>query len=251
MLLAQGRVALGVSLGTVLPEERLATAARWTGKALLIAQRLGDTEFLAHTLRMHGNELRKAGHEPAAVARLEQAAELTPDATGQGTALALLSRATGELGAPDRFDHAIGRYRDLLDQHPGDGMLFNPFTFREIELRGLMATGRADQAVRVVDAAQVDAAPAAPQWHIIERVTAGQVLLEAGERHGAEEALRTALQAAEAQRLPHQIQRAIRAARVGPLETVGADGEAALQRLRDLLGQSALTGADSVSRPAQ
>lgn len=32
VLLAQARVALGVSLGTVLPEERLAAAARWTAR---------------------------------------------------------------------------------------------------------------------------------------------------------------------------------------------------------------------------
>jgi transcriptional regulator with XRE-family HTH domain len=59
MLLGRSRVALGVSLGTVLPEERLVTAARWTGRALLIAERLEDPTFLAHALRMHGNELRR------------------------------------------------------------------------------------------------------------------------------------------------------------------------------------------------
>ncbi|MEU5853056.1 helix-turn-helix transcriptional regulator [Saccharopolyspora shandongensis] len=235
-LLGQARVALGVSLGTVLPEERLTAAARWTGKALIVAQRLGDRAFLAHTLRMHGNELRKAGHASAAVARLEQATELADDPTGRGTALALLSRATGELGDGDRFDNAITGYRELLDQHPGSGLLFNPFTFREIELRGLVATGRAREAVRIIDTAQVDAVPAAPQWHIIERVTSGRVLVEAGDRQGAAEAFSTAVRAAEAHRLPHQIQRAIRAAKPGQLHDVVADGEAALQRLCALLG---------------
>ncbi|WP_228809395.1 hypothetical protein [Nocardia farcinica] len=61
ILLAQARVALGVSLGTVLPEERLASAARWTGQAVEIAAHLDDPVFHALTLRMHGNELRKAG----------------------------------------------------------------------------------------------------------------------------------------------------------------------------------------------
>lgn len=240
-LLGQARVALGVSLGTVLPEERLTAAARWTGKALIVAQRLGDRVFLAHTLRMHGNELRKARHVPAAVARLEQATELADDPAGRGTALALLSRATGELGDGDRFDSAITGYRELLEQHPGSGLLFNPFTFREIELRGLVATGRAREAVRVIDRGQVDAAPAAPQWHIIERVTSGRVLLEAGDRQGAAHAFRTAVHAAEAHRLPHQIQRAIRAAEPGRLHDIVADGAAALQRLRDLLGPSAIS----------
>ncbi|MGW2545508.1 helix-turn-helix domain-containing protein, partial [Kitasatospora sp. NPDC001574] len=35
-LLARARVGLGVALGHVLPEERLATAARWTGKGVAI-----------------------------------------------------------------------------------------------------------------------------------------------------------------------------------------------------------------------
>jgi transcriptional regulator with XRE-family HTH domain len=239
-LLGQARVALGVSLGTVLPEERLAAAARWTGKALIVAQRLDDRVFLAHTLRMHGNELRKAGHVPAAVARLEQATALSDDPAGQGTALALLSRAVGELGDSDRFDRAILGYRDLLDQHFGSGLLFNPFTFREIELRGLVATGRAREAVRIIDTAKVDAAPAAPQWHIIERVTSGRVLLEAGDLQSGAVAFRAALRAAEAHRLPHQIQRAIRAAEQGQLHDVVADGKAALQRLCSLLGPACL-----------
>lgn len=97
-------------------------------------------------------------------------------------------------------------------------LLFNPFTFREIELRDLIATGRPSEAVRIVDTPPVDATPAAPQWHIIERVTSGRVLLEAGERQGTAEPFRTAaVQAAEAHRLPHQIQRAIRAAESGHL----------------------------------
>ncbi len=38
-LLAQARAELGVSLGYVLPEERLTSAARWTGRALWLAER--------------------------------------------------------------------------------------------------------------------------------------------------------------------------------------------------------------------
>jgi len=64
-LLAQARMSLGVALGHLLPDERLATAALWTGRALRIAWHLGDRPLLGLVLRMHGNELRKAGH-PAA-----------------------------------------------------------------------------------------------------------------------------------------------------------------------------------------
>lgn len=232
LLLGQARVALGVSLGTVLPEERLATAALWTGRALAVAERLDDPVFLAHTLRMHGNELRKANHIPAAIARLQRAASISTDHLGQGTAFALLARAAGEHGDAALFDTAIDHYRALLDAAGGSGMLFNPFTFREIHLRGLVATGRAEHAIRVMRGDDFDAVAVAPQWHIIERVTAGEVFLAAGCRDDAEHALRTALVAAEAHRLPHQVQRAIRVARAGRLPTVAADGGVVLARLR-------------------
>ncbi|WP_285635357.1 helix-turn-helix transcriptional regulator [Lentzea sp. NBRC 102530] len=235
ILLGQGRAALGVSLGTVLPEERLTAAARWTGKALVIAERLGDRAFLAHALRMHGNELRKADHVGAAIARLSRAVAVSEDREGQGAAFALLARAAGEHRDPDLFDLAINGYRERLDHGGGRSMLFNPFTFREIELRGLVATGRTAAAARVMQAGQPDAAPVAPQWHIIERVTAGKVLLAARQRDGAEASLRAALLAAEVHRLPHQIQRTIRAAKAGKLSQVEVEGLAALQRLNDLL----------------
>lgn len=235
ILLGQARVALGVSLGTVLPEERLAVAARWTGKALLIAQRLGDRAFLAHTLRMHGNELRKAAHKMAAVARLEQAMHLTDDSVERGSALALLARATGETGNTAAFDHTIAAYRDLLDQHVGDSILFNPFTFHEIHLRGLIATGRATEAAdRVHDSPSATAAPA-PQWQVIERITAGHALLAANDISNAENALQSALRAAEIRRLPHQIQRVQRIARSAELHALAADAEIALTTLRAYL----------------
>lgn len=235
ILLGQGRAALGVSLGTVLPEERLTAAARWTGKALVIAERLGDRAFLAHALRMHGNELRKADHVGAAIARLSRAVAVSEDREGQGAAFALLARAAGEHGDPYLFDLAINGYRERLDDGGGRSMLFNPFTFREIQLRGLVATDRAADAVQLMRTEIPDAAPVAPQWHIIERVTAGQVLLAARQRDGAEDALRTALIAAEAHRLPHQIQRTIRAADDGGLAEISAGGRAAVQRLNLLL----------------
>jgi len=52
---------------------------------------------------------------------------------------------------------------------------------------------------------------------------------------GASEALRTALTAAEVHRLPHQIQRTIRAAQSSGLTEISASGQAALLRLNRLL----------------
>jgi transcriptional regulator with XRE-family HTH domain len=234
ILLGHGRAALGVSLGTVLPEERLAAAARWTGKALAVAERLGDPVFLAHALRMHGNELRKADHVGAAVAHLSRAVAVSADQEGRGAAFALLARAAGERGEPDLFDYAINHCRALTDRNPGRGMLSNPFTVNEIHLRGLIATDRAAEAVHLMRSEQ-PSGPVAPQWHVIERVTAAQVLLAAAQRDEAEEALQAALFGAESQRLPHQIQRTIRLGDDAGLAEISTSGRAAFRRLNDLL----------------
>ena len=60
-LLARARMSLGVALGHLLPDEQLATAARWTGRALRIAWHLGDRPLLGLVLRMHGSPTRAAG----------------------------------------------------------------------------------------------------------------------------------------------------------------------------------------------
>lgn len=233
ILLAQARAALGVSLGTVLPEERLASAARWTGQAVEIAEHLDDDAFHAHTLRMQGNELRKAGHAVEAVERLERSLALSRDPADQGGTLAFLCRALGELGDAERFDTALDTYQRLLDTHPGRGLLFQPFTLREIRLRGLLGTGRAVEAgVQLNDIA---GAPAAPQWHIIERVTTGEVLVAIGDAGTAVSAFTEAIAAAERHRLPHQIQRTIRAAVQNGMQDLVVEGNAALQRTRATL----------------
>ncbi|MBE8519375.1 helix-turn-helix transcriptional regulator [Amycolatopsis sp. H6(2020)] len=236
-LLAAARLALGVSLGTVLPEERLTGAAAWTGKALVLARHLGDEPFLAAVLRMHGNELRKAGRLPAAVARLEHAVAVSADPGGRGSAFALLARAAGEAGIEERFGDAIEACRRLLDSGAGQDMLLNPFTLREIHARGLLALNRPVDALHVLDLTAGQ--PAAPQWQVIERVTTGEVLAAGGEHAGAEDTLTAAIAIAEQRRLPHQLQRAIRAAERTGLTAISAAGHAALQRLRRQLAPAA------------
>jgi transcriptional regulator with XRE-family HTH domain len=236
-LLAAARLALGVSLGTVLPEERLPGAAAWTGKALVLARHLDDGHFLATTLRMHGNELRKAGRIRAAVARLEHAVAVSTTSVAQGAAFALLARAAGDAGLPDLFTSAIEGYRRRVDAGTENELLLNPFTLREIHARGLLALDRPSDALKVLDASAGE--PAAPQWQVIERVTVGEVLAATGEQAGAEEALASAIATAEHRRLPHQLQRAVRAARHGRLLAVAEAGRSALQRLRGLLSPAA------------
>lgn len=211
-LLARARVGLGVALGNILPEERLATAAHWTAKSLPIADYFGDPRFRSYALRMHGNELRKAGLKGAAVTRLQHAATLAPDRDGRAAVLPLLARAAGARGNGPLFDKAVSECGELLADGVGHTSLFNPFALHEVRLRGLVAVGRTRDAIRLIDATPEPTTPVAPQWRVIELVTVGHVQLLGGDRPGAEQSLGQATAEAAAQRLPHQLQRTIRTA---------------------------------------
>ncbi|WP_328409072.1 hypothetical protein [Nocardia sp. NBC_00403] len=66
-------------------------------------------------------------------------------------------------------------------------------------------------------------------------MTTGEVLVAISEHRGAAEAFAEAITAAEQHRLPHQIQRTIRAAIKTGMCELATEAEAALQRTRWLL----------------
>ncbi|MEV6526996.1 helix-turn-helix transcriptional regulator [Longispora sp. NPDC051575] len=229
LLLGRARAMLGVALGDVLPEERLNSAAQWTGRALRIAERLDDPELLSHTLRVHGNELRKVGRKAAAALRLQHAAYLAPDGE-RGAALIQLARVAGDLGDRELFDSVLPDLLRFVDEAPPT-LMVNPFAAREVHLRGLVSTGRAALAAQLLQRPSIGPGIAAPTWRAIERVTAAEVFRAQRDTDGAEAALREAITTAVTYRLPHQIQRAIRAAK-DTLPTITELGETALADLR-------------------
>jgi len=228
-LLGRARATLGVALGDVLPEEKLVSSVRWTGRALRIGQRLGDSDFLCHALRVHGNELRKAGRVAAALARLQHAASIATGAE-RGAVLIQLARAAADLGNACVFDASINDLRRLIDTAEPTPVV-NPFVLREVRLRGLLATDRLDEAADVAEDDTPDATGVAPQWRAIERVTAAEIHRARGDNAAAATALVQSITTAETFRLPHQVQRAVRAAR-GRLPEIEEAGTAALERLR-------------------
>ncbi|MFJ8048242.1 helix-turn-helix domain-containing protein [Streptomyces luteogriseus] len=229
-LLARARVGLGVALGNVLPEERLSTAAHWTAKSLELAEYFEDPAMTSYALRMHGNELRKARLRGAAVERLRRAVALAPDKDARAAGLPLLARAAGALGNGALFDQVLQETDDLLStvEHTS---LFNPFSLHEIRLRGLIATGRTHEAIRLVEHSPTPTTTVAPQWRVIELVTVGHVQLLADDRNGAAESLDIAVREAVAQRLPHQLQRIMRTA-AGRLSAAHDAAAQALHRMR-------------------
>jgi hypothetical protein len=237
-------MSLGVALGHLLPDERLATAALWTGRALRIAWHLQDRPLLGLMLRMHGNELRKAGHPAAGIVRLWQSLELDDHPARKGAALVLLARAAAESGQAELFDMVVGQCVHALPAAPGQEALFNTFTVREVRLRGLLATGRIGNAVDLAENFASEEGPPTPQWRIIERVTTADMLARAGDEHSAASMLAAAISDAETLRLPHQVQRVIRLTeQPGPLSEQHAtrqQAEVTLTRLSRQLTESAL-----------
>ncbi|MFI1530762.1 helix-turn-helix domain-containing protein [Streptomyces griseus] len=230
-LLATARLGLGTALGNVLPEERLATAAHWTAKSFDAVTHFDDPALTATALRMHGNELRKAGLLGAAVNRLVRAAGIAPDRTSRAAVLPLLARAAGALGNAPLFDHTMREARAMLDEVDHTSLV-NPIALHEIQLRGLLGTGRAHLAIqRSERAAPAPTTGVAPQWHVIELITTGKVRLLGGDEPGARDLLTRAVTAASAHRLPHQLQRIIRMNGPG-IAGVGEEAERSLSRLR-------------------
>ena len=242
-LLAQARVSFGVALGDLLPAERLATAARWTGRALRVALDLGDRNLLASVLRRHGNELRKAGYAGASVVRLRQSLEIDDKPGRAGSGLVLLARAAASAGQADLFDATSAQCVRLLDQVSDHEVLFNAFTVREVCLRGLLSTDRPHQAVALAESFTADEQPPAPQWRVIERITTADVLASAGDARTAVEVLAGTLRDAEALRLPHQMQRIIRLAQQPAIRSagqhLGEQAKVALLRLDRQLSEAA------------
>jgi hypothetical protein len=109
-------------------------------------------------------------------------------------------------------------------------------------LRGLLATGRARQAVELAETIADDDKPPTPQWRVIERITTAGVLAAAGDEHTAARMLAAATVQAETLRLPHQVQRIIRiTAQPGVLPDPGnlrARATEALARLREQLSEA-------------
>jgi hypothetical protein len=94
------------------------------------------------------------------------------------------------------------------------GALLDPFTCREIHLRGLVDLGDLHAAVALAETTPAVGAPA-PQWEVIERITYADLLLAVGDRDQAEQLLVLAVDLAARHRMPHQIQRVVRSAHRG------------------------------------
>jgi transcriptional regulator with XRE-family HTH domain len=240
--LAAARLALGLTLGDILPEESLGIAAKYDAMALRAARDLEDSELLWETALRNGNELRKARRYSHAIPLLELGVKTAPRAHDTGTALVGLSRAWAETGDQGGFEACLNRMQELQTDQASWGLGFNPLVTREVEARGYLELAHRERGLHALE--RDEAVPdhlVSPQWGAIRAVTLGTVLLQEGEVTRGVDRLRAALITAERLRLPHQIQRALRALS-GRLQDDGArqafeEGRLSLARVRSFASE--------------
>ena len=247
-LLAQARMSLGVALGHLLPDEQLATAARWTGRALRIAWHLGTGRCSAWSCGCTATSCERQG---------------IPLPGSSGSARPCRSKITRYVRVPgwscwparppSPGSRPVRRHHQPV--RPGgreasaQDVLFSPFSVREVRLRGLLATGRDRSGCRMAERCPADSGPPSPHWRVIERITTAEVLARSADERTAEPMLTAAISDAETLRLPHQVQRIIRlASEPGVLagQAVHQQARAALTRLdRQLTGTAIQTGCET------
>lgn len=114
---------------------------------------------------------------------------------------------------------------------------FNQVTTREVHVRGLLNVGQVNALPSLLeqDTAHFLTISIAPQWHVISQLTRAEALFRLGKVDDGLASLKMALIGAELCRLPHQVQRAIRAVQVvegyGPAKAMSEGAKMLLYRL--------------------
>lgn len=213
LTLATGQTALGVILGDLLPEEDLYVPVRYLKEAASIVDELGSDKLKAEVHRIFGNELRKHKQFPEAIHHLEFAHLFSSDTQTKGLTAALLARTYGEMGDADHFDEMIREALPLIDTTDQFTATFHPVMIHEIHLRGLMSLGRLDKIRNILGNTEEGSTAfyIAPQWSTISQLTIAEAMLRSRKIDDGLEKLKGALVGAGLCKLPHQVQRAIRA----------------------------------------
>jgi hypothetical protein len=200
-LLALARLELGICLGHVLPRRKLNVVMQWTGRALRMAEQVGDTALHVQALRAHGNELRKAGRLGSAMRHLSHALDLA-NVDERPLVLIALARAA-------RNEHVF-RHTVVTLRHENECST-SPLSQRiidEVTIRGLLAQGRVTETAPLLDELWEKNHNDSPQWRLIEQITFAGALRALGHRDLAEHELLHAEDTATYLRLPQQRERA-------------------------------------------
>ena len=237
LMLASAQAMLGILLGDLLPEEELWVSVAFFKKAAAIVDEFGNASIQAEIYRGYGNELRKYKQYEQALRCLEKALFLAPDKIAQGTVAALLARTYGEMGERENFGEVMQTVLYVQDRTTNFTSTFNPVMIHEIHVRGLLSLGQISEHSRLLQQnhAQLASIPVAPQWHVISQLTTAQALFHLGKVDDGLAKLQAALLGAELYKLPHQVQRAMRALKTveahQPAQKLGEEAKLLLDRL--------------------
>ncbi len=158
------------------------------------------------------------------------------DAPRQRTAALLqLARVASD---PATFDATFDGLRRSREAGIASDPMITDATILEVQLRGLLTTGRAGAAAEMINKLSWTAGAASPQWAVIRDITVASVMFTADSDSTAAPLLERAIASAVQLRLPHQIQRAQRVARRHRPELVAH----AADLLNDLSGGTRRTG---------
>lgn len=237
LTLASAQAMLGILLGDLLPEEELWVSVSFFRKAAAIVDEFGDAAIQAEIYRGYGNELRKYKQYEQALVCLEKALFLAPDSIAQGTVAALLARTYGEMGERENFSEVMRTVFYVQDRATSFTSTFNPVMIHEIHVRGLLSLGQISEHSRLLqqDQTPFTSLPVAPQWYVISQLTTAQAMFHLGKIDDGLSRLQAALAGAEQYKLPHQVQRAMRALRTveshQPAQVLGEEARSLLGRL--------------------
>ncbi|EFH85698.1 helix-turn-helix domain-containing protein [Ktedonobacter racemifer] len=237
LTLASAQAMLGILLGDLLPEEELWVSVEFFKKAAAIVDEFGDAPIQAEIYRGYGNELRKYKQYEKALACLEKALFLAPDNIAQGSVAALLARTYGEMGERENFGEVMRTVLYVQNRATNFTSTFNPVMIHEIHIRGLLSLGQISEHSRLLEQnqSQLTSIPVAPQWYVISQLTTAQAMFHLGKVDDGLARLQAALMGAELYKLPHQVQRAMRALKTvdahQPAQKLGEEARLLLDRL--------------------
>jgi transcriptional regulator with XRE-family HTH domain len=237
LMLASAQATLGVILGDLLPEENLWMSVHFFKRAVTIVDEHDDALLKAEVYRGCGNELRKHKQYAEAVSYLEQALSLSADGITKGLAAALLARTFGEMGDWENFRNGMRTALYFQDKVASFTPTFNPVMLQEVRLRGLLNAQHVNEIPLLLkqNTTHSLSVSIAPQWQVISHLTKAEALFHVGKLDDGLDNLKTALIGAELCKLPHQVQRAIRAVRVvesySPAKTIGDEAKLLLAKL--------------------
>ncbi len=237
LTLASAQATLGVILGDLLPEEDLWVSVHFFKRAVAVVKEHGNDAMKAEVYRGCGNELRKHKQYTEAISYLEQALFLAPDAVSRGIAAALLARTYGEMGDRKNFLDVMRTALHVQNKVSVFTPTFNPVMIHEVHVRGLLNVGQINAIPSLLEQNNTGSlsVSTAPQWHVISQLTSAEAMLRIGKIDDGLAKLQTALVGAELCRLPHQVQRAIRAVQAveaySPAKAIGDEAKLLLGKL--------------------